>query len=528
VTLTATDNTGGSGVANTKYTTDGTDPASSVTALTYSGPFTVSQTTTVKFRSVDVAGNAEATKSQAVTFTVAAPVTTIACNGAACSSGWYNAAVSVTLSATDTGGPGIASTHYTTDGTTPSLSSPTYTGAFTVSTTKTVKFRSWDTAGNIEATKSQKIQIDTTKPTTTITCNGGVCTGTFSGSVTVALSATDAGSGVASTKYTTDGTDPATSPTALTYSGPFTVSQATTVKFRSVDVAGNAETTKTQSIGWVTPVTTIACNGAPCITWYKAAVSVTLSATDAGGPGVSSTHYTLNGTTPTLSSTTYTGAFSVSTTKTVEFRSWDTAGTAEATKTQVIQIDTAKPTTTISCNGATCSTSWYTAAPVAVTLTAADTGGSGVDKTYYTTDGTTPTTSSTVYTGGFNVPQTTTIKYMTTDKAGNTSTVGSTTIKIDATPPTVAITKPTNGSTLKAGTITVTASASDAGTGTGAASAMAQVEFFVDGASIGVDTTASPWSASWTAAVGTHSLYAIATDKAGNTTKSATITVTVN
>ena len=50
-------------------------------------------------------------------------------------------------------------------------------------------------------------------------------------------------------------------------------------------------------------------------------------------------------------------------------------------------LDTTPPTTTISCNGATCQSGAYDA-PVTVTLTATDNpGGFGVDKTYYTTDG---------------------------------------------------------------------------------------------------------------------------------------------
>src|SRR6266487_5967955 len=56
------------------------------------------------------------------------------------------------------------------------------------------------------------------------------------------------------------------------------------------------------------------------------------------------------------------------------------------------------PATTMSCNSGTCS-SWFNS-PVSVALAATDNqGGSGVSATYYTTDGSTPTTSSTMYTG---------------------------------------------------------------------------------------------------------------------------------
>jgi Pyruvate/2-oxoglutarate dehydrogenase complex, dehydrogenase (E1) component, eukaryotic type, alpha subunit len=66
----------------------------------------------------------------------------------------------VSFTATDNAaGSGISSTHYTTDGTDPTLASPAYSASITVSSTATVKFRSWDIAGNVEATKSQAIQV---------------------------------------------------------------------------------------------------------------------------------------------------------------------------------------------------------------------------------------------------------------------------------------------------------------------------------------------------------------------------------
>ena len=73
VTLTATDNPGGYGVANTYYTTDGSTPTTSSTV--YTGPFTVKQNTTVRFFSTDLAGNAETPKSQAINFTVVVSLT---------------------------------------------------------------------------------------------------------------------------------------------------------------------------------------------------------------------------------------------------------------------------------------------------------------------------------------------------------------------------------------------------------------------------------------------------------------------
>jgi hypothetical protein len=87
--------------------------------------------------------------------------------------------------------------------------------------------------------------------------------------------------------------------------------------------------------------------------------------------------------------------------------------------------------------------------------------------------------------------------------------------------PTVLLTTPASGATVS-GSVNVTAAASDD-------KGVTQVEFLVDGASIGVDTTA-PYEATWnTTAVGNggHTLTARATDTANQTTTSAAVSVTV-
>ena len=76
VTLTATDETGGSGVASTEYRIDEGEWTD------YTAPFVISEpgTHTVEFRSTDVAGNEEAAKSLEVVVEAAdedAPSTTI-------------------------------------------------------------------------------------------------------------------------------------------------------------------------------------------------------------------------------------------------------------------------------------------------------------------------------------------------------------------------------------------------------------------------------------------------------------------
>ena len=91
--------------------------------------------------------------------------------------------------------------------------------------------------------------------------------------------------------------------------------------------------------------------------------------------------------------------------------------------------------------------------------------------------------------------------------------------------PTVSITSPTNGATVSS-TVNVTANASDD-------NGVEQVEFFVDGISIGVDTSA-PYVASWDTTAysnGSHTVSATATDTAsqtGNDSVNVTVQNTVS
>jgi peptidoglycan/xylan/chitin deacetylase (PgdA/CDA1 family) len=282
------------------------------------------------------------------------------------------------------------------------------------------------------------------------------------------------------------------------------------------------------------PSTAITCNGAACLTTtYGTTVTVALNATDTGS-GVDRTLYTTDGTDPVSSATAklYTAPFALSTTTTVRYFSTDKAMNAETSHTQVIKtkIDTTAPVSTIKCNAATCGAGWYIA--VTVTLSATDTGGSGLDVTRYTTDGTAPTTLSPVYTAPFQVTQTTTVSYASWDKAGNKEATKTRLIRIDGVAPTVALTSPLSGASIKrSASQIVAATATDLGSGTGAPSGIASVAFYLDGSltPLGTDKT-NPYQFTWKptlVALGTHTLKAVATDSAGNLTTSALITITI-
>jgi Big-like domain-containing protein/chitobiase/beta-hexosaminidase-like protein len=127
-------------------------------------------------------------------------------------------------------------------------------------------------------------------PVTSIGCNGAPCTSGWSRTspVTVSLTATDPdGSAIASTRYTTDGTDPATSTTASTYSAPFPIARTTTVRYGSTDVDGHVEAARSQLIQLDAAAPSIAIASPAAGASYRRGAQIALSANvnDAGTGG---------------------------------------------------------------------------------------------------------------------------------------------------------------------------------------------------------------------------------------------------
>jgi hypothetical protein len=93
----------------------------------------------------------------------------------------------------------------------------------------------------------------------------------------------------------------------------------------------------------------------------------------------------------------------------------------------------------------------------------------------------------------------------------------------DTIPPEVAITGPVSGETAS-GTLTLSATGSDD-------VGLAGVQFKVDGTALGPESLTPPYSTSWNSAAvanGTHTITAVARDRAGNTTTSAAVSIEVS
>jgi hypothetical protein len=122
-----------------------------------------------------------------------------------------------------------------------------------------------------------------------------------------------------------------------------------------------------------------------------------------------------------------------------------------------------------------------------------------------------------------------TVTAVARDAAGNQTTSAPVTVTVsngpppDTTPPSVGITSPGNGQTVK-GTVSVSASASDN-------VGVAGVQFFGDGTPLAPELTTAPYSISvdsTQSSDGSHTITAVARDAAGNQTTSAPVTVTVS
>ena len=157
-------------------------------------------------------------------------------------------------------------------------------------------------------------------------------------SAAIKLTATDAGTGVATTYYVLDG-GIQTAGTAVNV----TTLGAHTLQFWSIDKAGNAEIRKTAAFAITAPVvldTTAPVTVSDAKATYVSAAAIKLTATDAG-TGVATTYYSLDGGTQVagnIASVTTTG------THTLEFWSVDVAGNTEVRKSASFTVTAAVAT----------------------------------------------------------------------------------------------------------------------------------------------------------------------------------------
>jgi hypothetical protein len=223
--------------------------------------------------------------------------------------------------------------------------------------------------------------------------------GSFTSAQTVTLTDAMAGTTI---YYTTNGTGPTTS--SMVYTGPITVSSTGTVEAIAVGTPQSVSAVARASFSITQPVTATPVIS-PTGGAFTGAQTVTMTDATAGA----SIYYTTNGTGPTTSSMVYTGPITVSSTGTVAAMAvasgYSASGVASASFT-ITQPVTATPV--ISPAGGAFGTAQT------VTMTDATAG----TVIYYSTDGSTPTAASGVYTGPFTVGRTETVKALASSAYG--------------------------------------------------------------------------------------------------------------
>jgi hypothetical protein len=398
-------------------TTDGTTPAITGGVV---GPITVpvNATTTLQAVAIDPATAAVSpVASSRYIIDPTAPTASVALGGTQGGAGFYRSAVSATITGGDTGGSGLASLRYSLDKgpLTDILSGKNVLvggdGIHTLSVTAT------DQAGNVSAPTSATFTIDTVAPAVT-----GALLGTsglpnnFRGPVTLVLGGSDTsgGSGLTGFLYVLDG-----GPLSVSTDGKISVSTPGSHSFlaEAVDAAGNTSTplAGTFVIDLIAPVATIALPPTATTGLYSGAVTATVSASDdAAGSGLASLQYTLDGGASKTIASGDTVQVASDGNHTLTATATDKAGNVSAPVSQTFTIDAHAPTLMAIPAGGS-----YTDAQTVV-LHADDASTVSI---YYTLDGTTPSASSTPYTGPIAISQSVTLLSVGIDAAGNKSTV---------------------------------------------------------------------------------------------------------
>ena len=352
------------------YTTNGDTPTTGSTQ--YQGAITINATTTIKALAV----NGDKTPSQAqATYT---KINSIESPTFSPAEGTYNNAQSVTMTSATEG----ATIYYTTDGTTPTTESTPYTEAITVDGNANIKAIAV-TAEGTSSVSTVSYYFHAVTPqfspeTNTIFTEGE--------ELEINISSTTVG---ATIYYTIDGSDPKTSDTKIKYSEVITLSEAAIIKAYAVkegyEPSEVATATYIEQGTVLTPILSLTPGT------YQTAQECTISCGTEGA----TIYYSINGneyvviednTTISITQNTSISAYAIK-------EGMTDSQVISETYTLIV------PTPTINPGG-----DKYIEAQN-VTISAVE--GATI---YYTTDGTTPTTESTLYTGAITVSEPTTIK----------------------------------------------------------------------------------------------------------------------
>jgi subtilisin family serine protease len=205
---------------------------------------------------------------------------------------------------------------------------------------------------------------------------------------------------------------------ALSYADTSAQGSAYTYRVEAVDPSGNRGVSNnvTVTLDHTAPISSASPKGGS----YRNTQTVSLSANEK-----SAIYYTVDGSTPTEASLRYLDTpITIVANTTLKFIAVDLVGNKSSVYTEVYTIDNTAPTVT-----ATPKAGYYNKS-FTVSLSANEPA-----TIYYTTNGTTPTTSSTKYTTPISITKTTTLKFFGVDMLGNKSAVSTVVYTFDIIAP---------------------------------------------------------------------------------------------
>ena len=477
-TVTITDATSGSSIF---YTLDGSQPTASSTP--YNGAFTVSSTTTVKAMATASGFTPSAVATSVITINAQSPAATPSISPV---TGNYTSPQTVTITDATSG----SSIFYTLDGSQPSASSTPYNGAFTVSSTTTVKAIATASGFTPSNTASAVLTIQSGGSTSINFASGFSATGlNFNGRTTLngtRLRLTDGGAGEASSAWfsTPVNVQAFTTDFSFQLSNPNADGMTFTIQNAGLTALGPSG----GALGYGAPLP----GGTPGI---PSSVAVKFDLFNNAREGNNSTGLYTNGASPTFPATTLGGGVNLHSGDTFQVHMTYDGTTLTMTITDTVTNATFTTSWTIDIPGTvgastalvgfTAGTGGQTAtqeiiawtytqngssqqpvatpviSPATGTFTSAQTV-SITDSTagasiFYTLDGSQPTASSTPYNGAFTVNSTTTVKAMATASGFTPSAVATSVITINAQSPAATPSiSPVTGNYTSPQTVTIT------------------------------------------------------------------------
>jgi hypothetical protein len=343
-------------------------------------------------------------------------------------SGTYGSSQSVKITDATSG----TTIYYTTNGTTPTTSSARYAGAIPVSSTETLEAIAVASDYSPSPVAIATYTIEASAPVFSLAA------GTYSNKKTLSITDSIAG---ATIYYTTNGDTPTTSSTR--YSAAIPVNKTETIE--AIAVATGHAQSPVASVTYTFQAAKPVLSPAPGT--YSSRQTVTISDATAGA----TIYYTTNGSPPTTSSTKYKAGIAVSSTETIQAIAALSGYSQSAVASGAYTISPPAATPAFSPVPGTYSTSQ------SVKISDATSGAT----IYYTTNGSTPTTSSTRYTAAIPVSSTDTIKAIAV-AGGHTQSAVATATYIIVTPAATPVFSPVPGTYKSKQTVTITDATSGA------------------------------------------------------------------